>query len=72
MKSWNRFNGFREIPVFLYKPLKRLITFRVTPNPKLKLGENEKLDGFCKRPQLIEHKASTKSNRENQLASTFP
>jgi len=43
MKSWNRFNGFRKIPVTLDKPLKRLITFRVAPNPKLKLGENEKL-----------------------------
>ena len=43
IKAWNRFNGFRKIPVFLHKPLKRLSTFRVAHNPKLKLGENEKL-----------------------------
>jgi hypothetical protein len=43
MNHWNRFNGFRRIPVFLAKPLKRLTTFPSRPNPKLKLGENEKL-----------------------------
>jgi len=36
-------NGFRKIRLFLYKPLKRLTTFPIRPNPKLKLGENEKL-----------------------------
>jgi len=43
MKSWNRFNGFPKIPVFLGKPLKRLTAFQSHPNPKLKLGENENL-----------------------------
>jgi hypothetical protein len=42
MNHWNRY-GFRRIPVFLDKPLKRLTTFPNRPNPKLKLGENEKL-----------------------------
>jgi len=41
VESWNRFNGFRKIRVFLYKPLKWLTAFRVAANPKLKLGENE-------------------------------
>jgi hypothetical protein len=33
--------------VLLDKPLKRLTTYPVDPNPKLKLGENEKV-GFRK------------------------
>jgi len=37
----NRFNGFRKIPAFLCKPLKRLATLLSCTNPKLKLGENE-------------------------------
>ena len=65
MKSWNRFNGFREIPVFLYKPLKRLITFRVAPNPKLKLGENEKLMDFARG-----HSLSNIKRQPNLFAKT--
>jgi len=48
MGSWNRFNGLRWIPVILSKPLKRLLLFRVAAYPKLKLGENERVE-FCKR-----------------------
>jgi len=45
MKSWNRFNGFRKIPVFPDKPLKRLIICPSRPNLRLKPGQNEKFGG---------------------------
>jgi len=31
LESWNRFNGFRKIPVILEKPLKRLTIFPSRP-----------------------------------------
>src|SRR4030095_9271925 len=34
MKSWNRFNGLRKIPILLSKPLKRLTTIPSRPSPQ--------------------------------------
>ena len=49
LKLGNRFNGFLnrlKTSVFAthQKPLKRFRAFEIAPNPRLKLGENEKLD----------------------------